>query len=120
MTLKLLIVMIAVCLLAGCVRFARDDVPASDLIALETSVSRDLQPRLLDNVKDYCAELATTEKAQYECLGDLEDLVFLSNRDKARALATLHKGLERLELARNPCRLLDLACHRRKAALAKP
>ena len=116
----LLLALMLLCLQACAIRSIKDDSPASDLTALETSVSQDLQPRLLPNGLEYCAELAQTERVKDECTGDLEDGLFLSNRDKARALSTLHKGLERLRLARQPCGLFDLACHRRQRALANP
>lgn len=120
MNLKLLLVMTVLCLLAGCVHSVRDDSPASDLAALESGVSRDLQPRLLPNGKEYCAELSKTEGQQDECLGDLEDAVFAGNRDKARARQTLHKGLERLRLSRAPCRWYQLECKRKAKALDRP
>lgn len=117
MNLRLLLVLIVLFLSACGTRTVRDDSPASDLDALVSSVSRDLQPRLLPNGKEYCAELATTERAQDECMGDLEDVVFVSNRDKERGLGTLRTGVERLKLARAPCRVFDFACRKRQRAL---
>lgn len=112
MSLRLLFVMIALCLLLGCAHSVKDDSPASDLDALVSSVKRDLRPRLLPNGREYCAETAKTERAQDECLGDLEDVVYASNRDKTRAATTLEKGVSRIKLARNPCSWYDVKCHR--------
>lgn len=112
MNLKLLLVMIVACLLPGCAHSVRDDSPASDLDALVSSVSRDLRPRLLPNGKEYCAELAKTERQQDECLGDLEDGLYASNRDKQRAAVTLETGVKRIKLARDPCRWYEVRCRR--------
>lgn len=120
MNLRLLLVLTVLCLLAGCGRFVKDDSPASDLDALEASVSRDLSPRTLPNGKEYCAELAVTEGQQDRCLGDLEDALFQSNRDKERGMKTLKRGLERIRLSRNPCGWLDWGCRARKRALDQP
>lgn len=120
MNLKLLLVVTVVCLLAGCAHSVRDDSPASDLDALVSSVSRDLQMRRLPNGREYCAELATTEDQQDACLGDLEDVVYQSNRDKERAASTLRKGVERIRLSRAPCRWYQLECRRRAKALDEP
>ena len=79
---------------------------------LVSSVSRDLKPRTLPNGKEYCAELAKTERAQDECLGDLEDFAYASNRDKERARQTLETGVKRIKLARDPCRWYELGCKR--------
>lgn len=81
------------------------------------SVSRDLQPRLLPNGKTYCAELSVTEGDQDECLGNLEDLVYQSNADKARALTTLQTGVKRLKLARDPCKWYEVGCKMKASAL---
>jgi hypothetical protein len=112
MNLKLLLVILAMSLLPACAHSVRDDSPASDLDALVSSVSRDLKVRMLPNGREYCAELAKTERAQDECLGDLEDLAYASNRDKQRAAATLEKGVKRIKLARNPCRWWQVGCRR--------
>lgn len=120
MNLKLLLVLIVLCLTAGCAHSVKDDSPASDLDALETAVSRDLQTRRLPNGKEYCAELAKTEDQQDACLGDLEDAVYQSNRDKDRAWNTLRNGLERIRQARSPCGLFDRQCRLRKKALDQP
>lgn len=120
MNLKLLLVL-SVVLLTGCVSpSVRDDSPASDLDALVTSVRPDLVKTVLPNGKEYCAELATTERQQDDCLGDLEDGLFSANRDKARALNTLLKGVARLKLARAPCRWYQLSCRRQARALDQP
>lgn len=110
MNLKLLLVMLVLFLIPGCGHSVRDDLPASDLTALYNSVSRDLKPRTLPNGKIYCAELAKTEQAQDECLGDLEDFAYDSNEDKARADRTLHTGIQRLKLQRDPCRWYEARC----------
>lgn len=120
MNLKLLLVVLVLYLTAGCAHSVKDDSPASDLDALELSVGKDLRKRLLPNGREYCAELAKTEDQQDACLGDLEDVVYQSNRDKERALRTLRNGLERIRQARNPCGLFDRQCRLRKKALARP
>lgn len=120
MNLKLLCVLIVLCLPACGTPSVRDDSPESDLTALVTSVKRDLQRRVLPNGKEYCAELAKTEDAQDDCMGDLEDVVYLSNRDKDRAANTLTKGMERIKLSRQPCGFFDLGCKRRARALDAP
>ena len=103
MTLRLLIVLIALCL-SGCVTTsAHDDSPASDLDVLEASVNRDLRRTTLPNGKEYCAEDAVTERQEDDCTGNLEDALFNANRDKESARSTLHKGVQRLKLARDPC-----------------
>lgn len=50
-------------------------------------------------------------------MGDLEDGFFQSNRDKARASATLRTGVERIKLSRAPCKLFDFACRKRQKEL---
>jgi hypothetical protein len=85
----------------------RDESPASDLDALVSSVERDLKPRLLPNGREYCAELSRTDRDKDECTGDLEDVVFVSNRDKERAKQTLRTGVQRIKLARNPCSMWE-------------
>lgn len=120
MNLRLLLALTALCLLAGCAHSVRDDSPASDLDALVSSVSRDLQTRILPNGKEYCAELASSEEQQDECLGDLEDGFYQSNRDKERGLSTLRKGVERIRLSRDPCRWYEVTCRRHAKALDQP
>lgn len=117
MNLKLLIGLIALSLTACVPRIVREESPASDLTALESSVARDLREVRLPNGRTYCAELARTEDEQDTCLGDLEDALFTSNADKERARATLHKGIERLRLQRAPCKWYQLGCRRRAAKL---
>lgn len=116
---KLPFVLILLFLTACASRSVRDDSPASDLDALVSSVSRDLQPRTLQNGKEYCAELARTQRQQDACTAELEDVVFVSNRDKERAMKTLGIGVERLRLARAPCKIFDFACRKRARALDK-
>lgn len=117
MNLKHFPALLALCLTACATPSVRDDSPASDLDALVSSVSRDLRPTKLPNGREYCAELARTERDKDECTGDLEDGLFTANRDKARALETLRRGVERLRLARAPCRFYQLSCKRREKAL---
>lgn len=117
MNQKLLLVLIVLFLTACGTRTVRDDSPASDLDALEASVSGDLKPRTLQNGKEFCAELARTEQAQDECLGDLEDVVYASNRDKERALGRLQRGFEWIRWRMNPCRWYQVSCHRRMKEL---
>ena len=113
MNRKLLLVLIVLFLTACGTRTVRDDSPASDLDALEVSVSGDLKPRTLPNGKEFCAELARTEQAQDECLGDLEDVVYTSNRDKERALGRLQRGFEWIRWRLNPCRWYQFSCKAR-------
>lgn len=115
MNRPLLIALIVLFLPACGTRSVRDVSPASDLAALEASVSRDLTIRLLPNGKEYCAELSRTEKAKDECTGNLEDLVYLSNRDKERGMRTLRSGIDRIRNARNPCRWYQFACKRERS-----
>ena len=103
MNRKLAIVLTALFLTACAGRTVKDDSPASDLDAMKSGMKRALAPRTLPNGKTYCAELAQTEKAQDDCLGDLEDGFFLSEQDKARALTLFDRFMERLKLQRNPC-----------------
>lgn len=114
---KLLLVLIALCLPACGTHSVRDDSPASDLDALVSSVGRDLRPRVLPNGKEFCAELARTERQQDDCMGDLEDVVYASNRDKERGMQTLRNGVERIRLSRNPCRWWQFGCQSRARAL---
>lgn len=117
MNLKLLLVVIALSLPACGTHSVRDDSPANDLDALVTSVGRDLKPRLLSNGKEYCAELARTERQKDDCTGELEDTVFQSNRDKERGMRTLRNGVERIRLSRSPCRWWQFGCQSRARGL---
>lgn len=119
MNLKLLLVLTCVFLQACSTTTVRDDSPATDLTAILTSVERDLTPRLLPNGKEYCAELAVRQQDQDECTADLEATVWLSNRDKERAMGFLRTAFERVKLSRNPCRWFDIPCHTRAKALDK-
>lgn len=120
MTLRLLSVVAALCLLAGCAHFVRDDSAASDLDALQASVDQEMHPRTLASGKEYCAEDAKTEEAQDQCLGDLEDLVFTLNRSMERGAELVKKGLERIRSSQHPCGWLDFSCKRRKRSLDDP
>ena len=117
MTLKLLHVLIVLSLNACATTSVRDGSPASDLDALEASVTRNLRMTTLPNGKEYCAELARSEREQDECMGDLEDALFNSNRDKETARQLLENGIKRLKLARNPCRWWEFSCKREARAL---
>ena len=103
MNLKLLLVLTVLFLPACSGRITKDDSPANDLLALKANAERNLRPRLLPNGELYCVELALTESQQDDCAGDLEDGFFASEQDKARGLASVVKGVERLILQRNPC-----------------
>lgn len=110
---RLLLIALIVLFLPACGQHSvRDDSPASDLDALVTTVKEDLKMRLLPNGKEYCGELATTEEEQDECIGDLEDVAWKSNRDKVRAAHSLERGVQRIKLSRNPCRWYELRCRR--------
>lgn len=103
MNLKLLAVLIVLCLPACGMRTVKDDSPASDLDVLVANVKADGKPILLPNGKDYCAELAATEKQQDACMGDLEDALFNANQRGARQVRTVENFAERERLRRNPC-----------------
>lgn len=103
MNLKLLIVLLAVFLTACSMRSVKDDSPASDLDALVANVAKTTRPTLLPNGKEYCAESATTEDAQDDCAGDLEDALYNANRNGERTLTTVERYAARERLRRNPC-----------------
>ena len=103
MNLKLLIGLIVLCLAACGTQPVKDDAPASDLDALKANVHTALKARTLSNGKVYCAELATTNDERDECVLDLEDTLFLSERDKVSAMKVLDLGIERIKLRLNPC-----------------
>lgn len=112
MTLRLLIATLAACLIPGCAHFESADSYENGLDALVQSVQRELAPKTLPNGKIYCAELARTEREQDECLGDLEDFVYLLVRGDQRALELLTRGAARLKQARKPCRWWQWQCKR--------
>lgn len=103
MTLRLLLALTVLCLSACATTSGREGSPASDLDALEANATRDLRKTTLPNGKTYCAEDATTERAQDSCMGDLEDALFGANADKVSALENLRKGIKRIKLALDPC-----------------
>lgn len=108
MNLRLLLVMLATCLLLGCAHsnsagLRGKDSSATDLDALVSNARRDLAPRTLPNGKLYCMEEAKTEKAQDKCGGNLEDTLLDSEADKQVALANVVKAVERIKLSINPC-----------------
>lgn len=117
MNLKLLIVLIVPFLTACGVHTVRDDSPASDLDALVLGVKQELPKRTLPNGKLYCAELARTEDAQDECLGELEDHVYVREQDVNRAITFIQQAVERIRLSRNPCRWYQFTCRARQKAL---
>lgn len=108
MNLRLLLVMIAMCLLLGCAHSKNagptgKNTPVTDLDALVSNAKRDLAPRFLPNGKLYCAELSKSQKAMDECTGDLEDLGLNSETDKQVGLANLIWAAERIKLRLHPC-----------------
>lgn len=122
MNLKLLLVILAVCLLPACAHsnsggLRASGSPTTDLDALESNAKRDLAKRTLPNGKLYCGELARTEKAQDSCIGDLEDTLLQSETDKAVGLSNLSRALERVRLSLNPCRWFQFSCKARAREL---
>lgn len=122
MNLRLLLVILVLCLTAGCGHSSGGGsnvkgTPPTDFDALVSNAKSDLAPRTLPSGKLYCGELSRTEKAQDRCIGDLEDLVLDSETDKAVGLANLIKGLERIQFSINPCRFFDFSCRKRKKEL---
>lgn len=117
MTLKFVPVLIALCLPACATHSARDDSPSSDLQALVQTVERQLPNRTLPTGRQYCAELASTEGEQDECMGELEALNLLRVRDRERALQQLHSGANRIEATRLQCRWWQFGCRADKRAL---
>jgi hypothetical protein len=80
-------------------------------------VKRDLQRTRLPNGREYCAELAETERAQDYCMGDLEDALKASNDDKTRAWVTLDRGINRIKAGRVECSWWQVSCKRDKTRL---
>jgi hypothetical protein len=119
---KLLLVILASCLLLGCahsnsVVSRGSGSPTTDLDALESNARNDLAPRTLPNGKLYCGELAKTERAQDSCIGDLEDTLLSSETDKAVGLQNLIRGIQRIRLSINPCRWWQFGCKRESRKL---
>lgn len=110
MNLKLLIVLIVLCLTACVGRTVKDASPASDVDALVANVSKTTKPVLLPNGKEYCAELALTEDEQDDCMGDLEDGLYQSNRNGERTMQTVKDYANRERQRRNPCKWWQLRC----------
>lgn len=97
--------------LQGCVTpSSKGGSHESALTALRANVNRDLQTRKLPNGKEYCAELARTQKEQDACTGDLEDGFYLSNRDKERARKILNEGINRLINVDRACKWWQVGC----------
>jgi hypothetical protein len=80
-------------------------------------VERQLPNRTLPNGKQYCAELATTEGEQDECMGDLEALNLLRDRDRTRALQQLRAGAARIKATRVTCSWWQYRCQIDRRAL---
>ena len=117
MNLKLWLAATCLFLLAGCTHSVRGASPASDLDALQATVSQEIKPQTLPSGKEYCAEHAKTEDAQDKCLGDLEDLVYLLNRSMERGAKLLEQGLDRIRSERITCGWLDFSCRKKKRTL---
>lgn len=117
MNLKHAAALIVLSLTACATHTAKDAKPSSDLDALANNVERDLLPRLLDNGLDYCAEFATTQGEQDQCLGDLEANSILSNQDKARARSSLRSGINRIKAGRVRCGWWQYRCKAEKTEL---
>lgn len=100
---KLLIVLTALFLSACATPTPRADSLASDLDALAANVHRDGRPVILPNGKEYCAELARTEDDQDDCMGDLEDALYNSNRRGERQVKTVDTFIKAERLRRDPC-----------------
>lgn len=103
MNLKLPFALAVLCLTACGPRIVKDDLPASDLDALVANVRKTTTPTLLPNGKEYCAELARNEDEQDDCMGDLEDGLYNSNRKGERTRKTVETFAARERLRRNPC-----------------
>lgn len=103
MNLKLLLALCVLSLTACATRTVKDDSPASDLDVLVANVAKTTRPTLLPNGKEYCAELAKTEDDQDDCMGDLEDALYNSNRNGERTKQTVDNFAARERLRRNPC-----------------
>lgn len=110
MTRLLLLVLLAPSLAACGTHSVRDDSPSSDLDALVQTVERQLPARTLPNGKQYCAELAATEGAQDECMGDLEALNLQRHADRGRAITTLRSGANRIKATRVTCGWWQYRC----------
>ena len=109
MNLKLLLVLCAMFLTACATPTVKDDAPASDLDVLVANVAKTTRPTLLPNGKEYCAELATTEDEQDDCMGDLEDALYNANRNGQRTKQTVDNFVARDRLRRNPCNVFQRA-----------
>jgi hypothetical protein len=124
MNLRLLVVLSVLFLTACGTRIAKDDSPASDLDALAANVRKTTSRTLLANGKEYCAELARTEDEQDDCMGDLEDALYNSNRKGERTLQTVEAFIRRERLRRNPCNALQRAvlsrCQEGKNSATRP
>ena len=117
MTRLLLPVLLALSLPACGTHSVRDGSPSSDLNALVLTVERQLPNRTLPNGKQYCAELATTEGEQDECMGDLEALNLLRVRDRERALQQLRSSANRVKATRVTCGWWNYRCRVDRKAL---
>lgn len=124
MNLKPVCALIALSLSACATHSARDASPSIEVDALVRNVEQQLPNRTLPNGKQYCAEDATTEGEQDDCLGELEALNLLRVGDRDRALEQLRRGANRIKGQRMECAWVDVRCWRERAALrdgrAKP
>lgn len=102
-----LAVLMLLCLTACVTTSGSAGLPATDLNELRSNVWEHLKPRTLDSGKTYCAEDATTERAQDTCMGALEDYAGASETDKAAGWTVFNNGMKRLELQRDPCNRLE-------------
>lgn len=103
MNRKLLHVLIVLFLAACGTTLPRGDLPVSDLDAHKANVQREAQRQRLSNGKEYCGELAATEEAQEDCIGDLEDALFTANNQLDAVLKLTNNFVHRMKLLRNPC-----------------
>lgn len=100
---KLLVVTLGLCLASCSSLRKREELLASDLAAIQAIVNEELRPRLLSNGLEYCLETALTEGARDECSLELEDALWLSNKDKARTLRFINKAIERIHVDSKNC-----------------
>lgn len=81
------------------------------------NVTRQLPKRTLPNGRQYCAELAKTEGEQDACMGDLEALNLLRDKDRDRALRELRGGANRIKATRVHCGWFEYRCKMDRNAL---
>lgn len=93
MNRNLLIAVMCACLTACAASPVKDDSPASDLHALQTTMHQQLAPRTLPNGKTYCVEDSVMLDMYDDCAANLEEYAWLSEDDKRRALRTLDEAI---------------------------